>query len=355
MSKRVLNRWFVVALSAFLLVAISLYKIPRFQKERALQALGYQDEEIRAIFNQKIEKDILNNEYYSPYLAQEVQKDTFNKNYLGLYVVRTNVNEDTFTLYDRLKETGKYDDAELLKLFENVHDYELLPLFVFEKVDVDIYSEDCRNHPENSKSALVLTNDYLLPYENVTDIEDPSSIETFVSKKYYLGEYEPNKLVEVPQRYAVPNLYLQSEALAAFTSLCNDLADQVEGEGIYAVGAYTSYSDQQDTYDTYGLDADMYTTRAGFADSQIGLSVEVVSSANARVSLFGETESYKWMQQHAHEYGFIERYPQNKKSITGEEGNYAYWRYVGTDLAAEIKDSGLTFDEYYMYYVKDSK
>ncbi|MBR3150970.1 MAG: M15 family metallopeptidase [Erysipelotrichaceae bacterium] len=351
MSKRVINRWFVVILAAVLLAALSLYKIPHYQKEKALEALGYKEEEIKAIFKQKVDKEILANSYYSEYLAQEVQKDTFNKKYLGLYVVRDFVNEDTFTLYERLLKTGKYDAAELLTLFGGAHDYELMPLFVFDKVDAEAYAADCRNHPENSASSVILTNDYLEPYENTTDVKDPSAIDAFVSKKYYLGTYEPNKLVEVPQRYGVPNLFLQSEGLAAFTDLCDDLADSVEGEGIYAVGAYKSYEDQSTYYETYGLDADMYATRPGYSDSQTGLAVEVVSSANARVSLFGETASYKWMQEHAHEYGFIERYPQNKKSITGEEGNYAYWRFVGTDLATKIKESGLTFDEYYAYYI----
>ena len=351
MSKRVINRWFVVVLAAVLLVALSIYKIPRYQKEQALMALGYKEEEIKAIFKQKVDKDILANSYYSEYLAQEVQKDTFNKKYLGLYVVRDFVNEDTFTLYDRLAQTGKYNSDELLTLFGGAHDYELMPLFVFDKVDAAAYADDCRNHPENSASSVVLTNDYLIPYENTTDVKDPSAIDAFVSKKFYLGQYEPNKLVEIPQRYGVPNLFLQSEGLAAFTSLCDDLAANVEGEGIYAVTAYKSYDDQAAYYETYGLDADMYTTHPGYSDLQTGLAVEVVSSANARVSQFGETASYKWMQEHAHEYGFIERYPQNKKSITGEEGNYAYWRFVGTELATKIRESGLTFDEYYMYYI----
>ena len=51
------------------------------------------------------------------------------------------------------------------------------------------------------------------------------------------------------------------------------------------------------------------------------------------------------MRQHAHEYGFIVRYPSGKESITGYMAEPWHLRYVG-DQASAIYASALTLEEY---------
>ena len=62
-----------------------------------------------------------------------------------------------------------------------------------------------------------------------------------------------------------------------------------------------------------------------------------------------------WLQKHAHEYGFILRYPKGKEYITGYDYESWHYRYVGKDVAKSIKEKGITFDEYYAYYVEGDK
>jgi D-alanyl-D-alanine carboxypeptidase len=54
----------------------------------------------------------------------------------------------------------------------------------------------------------------------------------------------------------------------------------------------------------------------------------------------------KWLADHAHEYGFIIRYPQNKEDVTGYKYEAWHLRYVGVDLAELIHAGGLTLEEY---------
>ncbi len=58
------------------------------------------------------------------------------------------------------------------------------------------------------------------------------------------------------------------------------------------------------------------------------------------------------MREHCHEYGFILRYPKDR----GHFMNYSYepWhlRYVGEIAACQMHDEGITFDEYYAYYIE---
>ena len=53
------------------------------------------------------------------------------------------------------------------------------------------------------------------------------------------------------------------------------------------------------------------------------------------------------MEENAHKFGFIIRYPKDKENITGY--NYEPWhlRYVGHELASELHNNNLSLEEYY--------
>lgn len=350
--KRKLKGKVLALAAAVLLIILSVFKIPRFINVGRLEKLGYSEEAITAIYQKGLRGEILKNSYYSDYLNKEVVKDSFRKQYLHLYAVCDDLNDDSFSLYEKLKSAKGYSDEELTKLYSSLKYDCLVPLMVFEKADVDAYIADVKAHPENGKDTLLLDNDYLHPYENVTEVAEPEKIDTYVSKKSSIGEYAPVKLAQIPTMNATPDLYLESRGLEAFMALCTGARDN--GSSIYAVAAYRSYDWQSEQHATYGggSEADARVTRPGYADAQLGLSVSVVASENESVSLFKETKAYQWLLEHAHEYGFIQRFPEGKESVTGSAAVPNYFRYVGEELAGKIHESGLTFDEYYAMYIK---
>ena len=60
--------------------------------------------------------------------------------------------------------------------------------------------------------------------------------------------------------------------------------------------------------------------------------------------------------EHAWEYGFILRYPEDKKDITGVPYEPWHYRYVGPDAARQISQLGLTLEEYIsMFYSEEAK
>ncbi len=74
-----------------------------------------------------------------------------------------------------------------------------------------------------------------------------------------------------------------------------------------------------------------------------------VSSPSADFMLvesFAQTPEGQWLKQNAHEYGFIIRYPNGKSNITGYLYEPWHLRYVGKEIAAEIHQKGITFEEY---------
>ena len=67
---------------------------------------------------------------------------------------------------------------------------------------------------------------------------------------------------------------------------------------------------------------------------------------------FEQTAAGKWLAAHAHEYGFILRYPKGKEKITGYQYEPWHFRYVGRELAGALHQSGLTMEEAWPYIEK---
>jgi D-alanyl-D-alanine carboxypeptidase len=60
---------------------------------------------------------------------------------------------------------------------------------------------------------------------------------------------------------------------------------------------------------------------------------------------FAGTPEARWLAAHAHERGFVIRYPEGKEAVTGYDYEPWHLRYVGPAVAAELTRRGLTLDE----------
>lgn len=94
-------------------------------------------------------------------------------------------------------------------------------------------------------------------------------------------------------------------------------------------------------------EAGRWVARPGTSEHQIGLAVDIVSqSYQALTKRQEQTKEQKWLMEHCWEYGFILRYPNDKSEITGIGYEPWHYRYVGLDVALDVRDSGLCFEEY---------
>ena len=93
--------------------------------------------------------------------------------------------------------------------------------------------------------------------------------------------------------------------------------------------------------------ADTYSARPGYSEHQTGYAFDVAAGGCA-LDCFGTTSQYQWMQQHAAEYGFIQRYYAGYESITGYKAEGWHYRYVGVDVAQDMKAKGIkTLEQYW--------
>lgn len=77
----------------------------------------------------------------------------------------------------------------------------------------------------------------------------------------------------------------------------------------------------------------------GHSEHHTGLAVDFVDT---------QTDSLNWLNEHCWEYGFIVRYPDGKTEFTGIIYEPWHYRYVGVELAQELKTLGISLEEYMM-------
>ena len=194
------------------------------------------------------------------------------------------------------------------------------------------------------------------PYENPTNTDLSKGYAILVNKYNSLGiEYEPDDLVDIPIKYYYGSAKkIRQEAYDAFVEMW-EAANQ---EGIYLVivSAYRNGADQKEAYDYYAnlkgtTYADSIAARPGFSEHQTGLALDIYSKGNTVAETFKDSNAYKWLINNCYKYGFILRYPEAKSTLTGYNYESWHYRYVGKELAQKVHDEGITYDEYYAFYL----
>ena len=219
---------------------------------------------------------------------------------------------------------------------------------------VNYYS---KNNNLTSKEIVTNVNSNLDTtfYENYESTDTSKDTLMIVNKHYKIeNNYKPGNLVTVLSEHGYPNK-IRADVYEEFKKMYN--AAKNDNVSIFIASPYRSYSDQNALYTYYvntdgKKNADTYSARPGFSEHHTGLAMDLIPEYGLDLDTFENSDGFKWMQENAYKYGFILRYPKDKEYITGYIYEPWHYRYVGISAATTIKNEGLTFEEYYEYYVK---
>ena len=191
------------------------------------------------------------------------------------------------------------------------------------------------------------------PAPEITEVADDWLL--LVNKTHPLSKaYAPGDMVRIQYcvgSHAESMRYMRAIPAEHFHAMVEAAAE--EGFEIGIRTAYRSYAQQSDIFNSYVAQdgeeaANRYSARPGQSEHQTGLCADVTSpSVEYRLTTeYGQTPEGIWLEEHAHLYGFIIRYPLGKEEITGYQYEPWHVRFVGTEAAAEIWESGVTLEEY---------
>ena len=194
--------------------------------------------------------------------------------------------------------------------------------------------------------------------------EEPKPAEPTFNKKLYSTDSPEslwvvvNKKRPLPAGFAPKDLTiiggtsLQAEANKQAKQLIEDAKkDQVT---LKVISGYRSYQTQKNLYASYvskdgQAAADSYSARAGHSEHQTGLAADLGNASGAcdLKICFETTAGGKWLAAHVYEYGFIISYAKGKEALTGYQFEPWHIRYIGKELAAELRRTGQTMEEFF--------
>lgn len=296
----------VVVIIILIIVGINIYK--HFTSyEYKLEKIGYSEKEVNTLLKQ--DKKII-----------DKALTKYDKDLIPLtkekYFIWKNYNKYKEYINQKSKETNDIDYKDIVTKVNVKRNYEL-------------YTHTEKTNMKKGNAVLV-------------------------NKYYSLPEkYAPEKIVNVSNQHCYGEIQLNEEAYEAFKVMFN--AAKKDDITLIINSGYRTYDYQKTVYDQYKTwydqeYADNYAARPDFSEHQTGLALDIITYKTSGKD-FENTDAFKWLSKNAHKYGFILRYPKDKEDITGYSYESWHYRYLGKDLAAKVKKSGLTYDEYYAYYL----
>ncbi len=189
------------------------------------------------------------------------------------------------------------------------------------------------------------------------------SLFTIVTLIYGLSrDYEPADLVDLnehlPQR--VTQGYPTQLRQVAVQPLVLMIAD-MEAAGLHpqVLSGYRSYSAQAIAWakwnESHPDSASIVSAPPGHSEHQLGVTVDLGSPELPDIvgeediefhTYFYMTREGQWLLEHAHEYGFTLSYPREAFEATGFYYEPWHYRYVGVEMAMQVREAGISFTEY---------
>ena len=340
------NIIFSFIITVILIISCIIYFSGDNEMNNELIKMGYTEEtaeKLSSVFGEDV------NCLYDNYIDNIdnlINNENFDNSKKCIYVEYITKNNVDYNLAIEMVNANldNYDYSDNLYNIKN-DDY-----FILE--NTDRYLEYLNNHSDLKTREVVASVNANIDYgyyNNIKQSENQNDLLVLVNKFYTLDEnYEPSNLVNITSGYGYGKI--DKTLLENFKKMADDA--KVLGLNIYIASGYRSYSYQKALYNQYvnrdGQEkADTYSARAGHSEHQTGLAIDLNSISDS----FGNTNEFKWLKDNAYRYGFILRYPKEYTNLTGYVYEPWHYRYVGTEVAEYIYKTGITYDEYYEYFI----
>lgn len=170
-----------------------------------------------------------------------------------------------------------------------------------------------------------------------------------VNAEHPLKSTELTDLVSVCAEY--PDILIRREAQSALSALLLAIGS---GDQIVPVSGYRSRAEQVEIYESSlkenGLEfTRKYVALPGCSEHETGLAIDLALN-EGEIDFICPDFPYDGIcgdfRKAAADFGFIERYPKGKESVTGIGHEPWHFRYVGCPHARTITELALTLEEY---------
>mgnify|MGYP001157749053 CR=1 FL=1 len=247
-------------------------------------------------------------------------------------IIMTTIKEHLIPkeFYQKISQIKSYN-SELLPLY---YEYYQAGYSVIEALNIVNYPNFLNLNRKTQKAILI--KDILLVNRiyRLSSDDVPSNLTSIIGVPFIK---RPKEVMQV-----------KVNVLRAYQSLYQKLESLNLELIVYS--AYRSYEKQLSLWQESSSFHDMYLAKPGHSEHQTGLALDLATLNTGLSMAFENTDVFLYLRYHAHEYGFILRYPEGKAHITGYAYEPWHFRFVGTKIAFIIFKENLTLEEYLYRY-----
>lgn len=187
-------------------------------------------------------------------------------------------------------------------------------------------------------------------------------INTYVAEENSLDEEKiilVNKDNKIPDDYKANLVEYEGHFIdSSIASSLDKMVKSAKREGIN-LKINTAYRDRNEQQEIYERRVNLYVKKGntkeqavsktnlevqkpGYSEHETGLALDFSNPNKPEEN----ADMWKWLESNSYKYGFILRYPKDKTNITKVSNEEWHYRYVGKDIAKEMKMTGKCLEEY---------
>ncbi len=189
----------------------------------------------------------------------------------------------------------------------------------------------------------IMNGDPYLP-ESILSIT-PSKLTLYLDENTTIDRYTPKNLVSLNETFQSEkdSILIKDNVKNALVSMCTKMDEDLSTNqcgGVIVTDGYISYEEQLKLYEeakeVYGEDELNWTIYPGHNDAQLGLSIQLTFED------LEESLQYEWLMNNAHEFGFVQLYPQQIEVAPSDVPVTFYLRYVGVTISKYLKENNMS-------------
>lgn len=144
---------------------------------------------------------------------------------------------------------------------------------------------------------------------------------------------------------------VNSAIMENINSMFSDFHDLYGDNNLIVNSAYRSQEVQQTIYDNTlsakGEEGMQWVAKPGYSEHQTGYAFDLsLITPEGNINDYDGSGNYSWINENCSRYGFVVRYDDKKKEITGIANEPWHFRYVGQQHAVYMVQHNLCLEEY---------
>lgn len=156
--------------------------------------------------------------------------------------------------------------------------------------------------------------------------------------------------------YQVKNkdVTISREIIGPLNDMLDDFYGRYQTDAVMVISGYRSYDYQQtllnnEIAEKGEVEAYNWVAVPGCSEHHTGLAFDVCLFADGVRDDYTGSGDFAWINENAYKYGFIVRYDEDKKDITGISYEPWHFRYVGIPHAYVMRQKDFCYEEYVNY------